>query len=70
MIDPISKITYENLFIKIANFLQTKLNVRNQSISNRQYYIISVSSLKNLPIILEYLLKHSLFSSKYLDFKD
>lgn len=70
MKDPKSKETYENLFTDIAKFFQTNLNVRNQSVSNRQYYIISVSSLKSLPIITEYFLMHPLFSSKYLDYKD
>lgn len=70
MKDPKSKDTYENLFTDIAKFFQTNLNVRNQSVSNRQYYIISVSSLKSLPIITEYFLMHPLFSSKYLDYTD
>jgi Cytochrome C and Quinol oxidase polypeptide I/LAGLIDADG endonuclease len=70
MIDPTSKETYEKLFMDIAKFLQTNLNVRNQSVSNRQYYNISVSSLKNIPVLIEYLLMHPLFSSKYLDYKD
>lgn len=68
--DPTSNETYENLFMLIAEFLQTKLNVRNQSlplgVSNRQYYIISVSSLKSIPVLLEYLSNFSLLSSKYL----
>lgn len=68
-VDPASKDTYENLFMLIAKFLQTKLNVRNQSISNRQYYIISVSGLKSISVLLGYLSIHPLFSSKYLDYK-
>lgn len=70
MVEPTSKETYENLFMLIAKFLQTKLNVRKQSVSNRQYYIISVSSFKNIPVLLQYLSVYPLFSSKYLDFKD
>src|SRR3979490_159006 len=70
MVDPTSKDIYENLFMLIAHFLQTKLNVRNQSVSHRQYYIISVSGLNNIPILLEYFSVHPLFSSKYLDYKD
>lgn len=70
MIDPKSGIKYEKLFIDIAKFLQTKLNVRYQSVSKRQYYIISCSSQKSLSIIIKYFEYHSLFSSKYLDYKD
>uniref|UniRef100_UPI002237D1F2 LAGLIDADG endonuclease n=1 Tax=Ramaria cf. rubripermanens TaxID=2016387 RepID=UPI002237D1F2 len=69
-VDPASKDTYEPLFMLIANFLQTKLAVRNQSISNRQYYIISVSGLNSIPVLLGYLSVHPLFSSKYLDYKN
>lgn len=69
-VDPASKDTYENLFMLIAKFLQTKLNVRNQSISNRQYYIISVSGLNSMPVLLGYFSIHPLFSSKYLDYKN
>jgi len=69
-VEPASKETYAHLFMLIAHFLQTKLTVRNQSISNRQYYIISVSSLNSIPVLLGYLSIHPLFSSKYLDFKN
>ncbi len=70
MVDPKSKLTYEKLFLSIAKFLITKLNVRIQTVSNRQYYIVSASSLKSIPVILEYFSNYPLFSSKYLDYKD
>jgi hypothetical protein len=70
LIDPLSKITYLTLFMDIARFLKTKLNVRNQSKSNCKYYIISASNLNSLPIIIDYFTLNPLFSFKYLDYKD
>jgi hypothetical protein len=70
MIDPNSKLSYRYLFESISKFLMTNLNIRIQSVSKRQYYNISASSLKSLPILLNYFSNYPLFSSKYLDYKD
>lgn len=49
---------------KISNFLLTNLKIRNK---NNQYWIRTTSLESNL-ILIEYLTKYPLFSSKYMDY--
>ena len=68
-VDPISGESYEPIFTKISIFLGTKkVNYRN--IKGREYLNVSASSVKSIKILKEYFNKHSLISSKYLNFKD
>lgn len=68
MIDPISKLTYESLFLKIANFLFTKLEITKHKEKN--YYLVKGSSRISLNQIINYFDKFSLYSSKYLDYNN
>ena len=69
MKDPITKLTYEDLFQTIAKFLNIKLNVRTQK-NKRQYFVLSASSQNSLNIIISYFSNYPLYSSKFLDYKN
>ena len=43
---------------------------RNQKATGNEYYTLTASSKISLDIIVSYLEKYPLFSSKYLDYKD
>lgn len=70
MYDPVTNESYENLFNDIANFLSSKLYIRNQSGTCRSYYKIEISSKRSIHLLINYLESHSLLSSKRLDYKD
>jgi hypothetical protein len=66
MIDPISGVSYNELFTLIASFFKSKLKISSHN--NINYYMIRASNRVSLEIVLNYLDKYSLFSSKYLDY--
>lgn len=68
MLDP--KDSYLLVLTEIADFLGCNLLTRKQLSTNREYYIITASSKKSLSKIIAYLDYFSLYSSKYLDYKD
>jgi len=70
MIEPITKKSYSDVLTEIADFMCCKLNIRKQSSTANEYFNITASSRKSLFIITNYFESFSLFSSKYLDFKD
>lgn len=70
ILDPITNESYESVLTNIANFLNCSLLTRNQKSTGNDYYILTASSQKSLNIIVDYLEKYTLFSSKYLDYKD
>jgi len=70
MVDPISKQNYSDVLTKIANFLHCNLLVRKQASTGNEYYTLTGSSRQSLQIILDYFERFSLYSSKYLDYKD
>lgn len=66
MIDPISAVSYNELFTSIALFFKSKINLTNHN--NINYYMVRASNKVSLKIVLNYLDKYSLYSSKYLDY--
>lgn len=65
MIDVISQRSYKNLFTSIASFFNTKIYLTKHN--NINYYMVRASNKANLKIVLSYLDKYPLYSSKYLD---
>ena len=70
ILDPVTSESYESVLTNIANFLNCSLLIRNQKSTGNDYYTLTASSQKSLNIIVDYLEKYTLFSSKYLDYKD
>jgi len=63
MIDPYSGLSYETLFLQIAE----KCNLK---ISTQKYFILAATSKLSISQILDYFTKFSLFSCKHLDYLD
>jgi LAGLIDADG endonuclease len=70
MLDPITNNSYSEVLTNITNFLDCKLLTREQKSTSNQYYTLTASSKISLNIIINYLEKYPLFSSKYMDYKD
>ncbi len=70
MFDPISNESYIKVLTDISNFLNCNLLTRKQKSTGNEYYILTASSKLSLDLIVNYLEKYPLFSSKYLDYKD
>lgn len=70
MFDPISKFSYFDVLTEIAKFLNCNLKTRKQISTNNEYFNITASSRISLSIIITYFTCFSLYSSKYLDYKD
>jgi hypothetical protein len=70
MLDPITNNSYFNVLTDISNFLNCTLLTRKQKSTGNEYYTLTASSKMSLDIIVNYLDKYQLFSSKYLDYKD
>lgn len=60
--------SYVPLFTKTSQFLNVKLETTIHN--TKEYLLIRASNRKSLSIILSYLNKFKLYSSKYLDFKN
>ena len=70
MFDPITRKSYHPILMDISQFLNCNLLTRVQKSTNNEYYTLAASSKISLNIILKYLNKYPLYSSKYLDYKD
>lgn len=70
MFDPISNESYFKVLTNISNFLNCSLLIRKQKSTGNVYYILTASNKLSLDLIVNYLEKYPLFSSKYLDYKD
>jgi len=70
MLDPVTNISYSKVLRDIANFLHCTLLTRKQKSTGNEYYNLTASSRISLNIIINYLDKYPLYSSKYLDYKD
>jgi hypothetical protein len=70
MYEPISKNSYSEVLTEITNFLNCNLKIRKQVSTGNEYFNLTASSRKSLSIILNYYQNFSLYSSKYLDYKD
>jgi hypothetical protein len=70
MLDPITNDSYSKVLTDISNFLNCTLLIRKQKSTGNEYYTLTASNRMSLDIIVNYLEKYPLFSSKYLDYKD
>lgn len=70
MYDPISKNSYFDVLTEIAEFLGCNLKTRKQTSTGNEYFNLTASSRKSISIIITYFKSYSLYSSKYLDYKD
>ena len=70
MIYPKTQESYFNILNKICLFLNVKLAVRSRLDKKNSYYVIRVENQKSNKILIDYLNKYPLLSSKYLDFLD
>jgi hypothetical protein len=70
MLDPITNDSYSKVLTDISNFLNCTLLTRKQKSTGNEYYTLTASSRMSLDIIVNYLEKYPIFSSKYLDYKD
>jgi hypothetical protein len=58
-------LSYETLFLKIALFLNTKLEITEHH--SKKYYMVRTRNRESLSIVLRYFNCFKLYSSKYLD---
>ena len=65
--DPIS---YFDVLTELAEFLNCNLKTRKQTSTGNEYFNITASSRISLSTIITYFTSFSLYSSKYLDYKD
>lgn len=70
MIYPITNESYENILNDVSKFLGCNLLVRLQKSTGNSYYMLTASSKNSLSIIIGYLTKHPLYTSKHLDYND
>lgn len=70
MIYPKTLESYEPIMSKISENFAVKLGVRNRSNYKNSYYIIRIENQKSIKILIEYLEKYSLLSTKQLDYLD
>ena len=70
MYEPITKSSYFNVLTEITEFLGCNLLIRKQISTGNEYYTLTASSRLSLIKILTYFKYFSLYSSKYLDYKD
>ena len=70
MLDPITNESYFKVLTDVSNFLNCSLLTRKQKSTGNEYFTLTASSKLSLEIIINYLDKYPLFSSKYLDYND
>ena len=70
MLDPVTGNSYLDVLTNIAKFLNCSLLTRTQKSTGNEYYILTASSRNSTEILVNYLDRYYLFSSKYLDYKD
>ena len=69
-LDPITNDSYLKVFKEISNFLNCTLLTKEQKSTGNKYFTLTASNKISLKIIINYLEKYPLFSSKFLDYKD
>ena len=70
ILDPITNNSYSPVLTDVSNFLNCSLLIKNQKATGNSYYTLAATSRISLGIIINYLEKYPLYSSKYLDYKD
>jgi len=68
IIYPKTNQSFENSLLQITSFFQVKLYTRYRISIDKHYFIIRIESQHPAQLLVNYLDKFSLFSSKYLDF--
>jgi hypothetical protein len=66
-----NKLSFYPIIQKLALFLKVNVISRSRIIKDKQFYsfIVTAHNKESISIIINYLLKFPLLSSKYLDFK-
>lgn len=70
ILDPSTKESYFDILNQICLFLNCNLLTKTQKSTGNTYYTLTASSKVSLSIIINYFNKYSLYSSKFLDYKD
>lgn len=70
MLDPVTGDTYSKVLTHITKFFNCTLLTKKQKSTGNSYYTLAASSRTSLDIIINYLEKYPLFSSKHLDYLD
>jgi hypothetical protein len=70
MLDPITNESYFEILNQICLYLNCKLLIKTQKLTNNSYYTLAASNKISLENIIKYFNKYPLFSNKYLDYKD
>lgn len=70
MLDPITINSYLKVLTNICNFFNCAFLTRKHKSTGNEYYTLTASSRMFLDVLVNYLEKYPLFSSKYLDYKD
>jgi hypothetical protein len=70
ILDPVTKDSNMKVLRDISNFLDCTLLTREQKSTGNRYYTLTASKKISLKIIINYLDKYPLLSSKNLDYKD
>ena len=70
MLDPVTGNSYLEFLTNIAKFLNCSLLTRIQKSTDNEYYTLTASSKNSIEILVNYLNRYPLFSSKHLDYKD
>jgi len=70
MLDPVTGNSYLGILTTITKFLNCSLSTRIQKSTDNEYYTLTASSRSSTEILVNYLDKYPLFSSKYLDYRD
>lgn len=70
ILDPITKDSNMKVLTDISNFLDCTLLTREQKSTGNRYYTLTASKKISLKILINYLDKYPLLSSKNLDYKD
>nr|QJQ35168.1 LAGLIDADG endonuclease [Fusarium napiforme] len=70
MLDPVTGNSYLDILTTITKFLNCSLLTRTQKSTSNEYYTLAASSKYSTEILVNYLDKYPLFSSKYLDYRD
>jgi hypothetical protein len=70
MYESITKSSYFDVLAEITEFLGCNLLIRKQNSTGNEYYTLTASNRLSLTKNLTYFKSFSLYSSKYLDYKD
>lgn len=60
--------SYENILLSICSYFKVKLVQRYRQSINKSYYIIRIENQNSIKLLIDYLNKFNLYSSKYLDY--